>query len=639
MLLQKIRDGSKGWLAYIIVGFLTIPFAIWGINYYFEGGGPIDAANVGGSKISLQEFQRAYQQQRQQIQAMLGDQADSSFLEGTVLKKQVLNQLINERVLDQFTRDQGLRASDQQLHGAVMALPLFQNGFDKAVYGRLLHNQGYTAAMFEEGMRQSIAIRQLRDGLTTTALVTPTELDRMATLLKQQRELQYLILPLAQYADKATIDDAAIQDYFEKNKTRFMNPEQLQLQWVDLKLANIAKDITVADEELRAVYQEQISKYSQPEERQASHILIRLADSATQADIEKARTKAQKIADDIHARAKSFDAALKEARADTSAQMEGGKLGTINKDMFDNPAFEDALFALKNPGDVSEPVRMPSGFHIIRLDGINPAKVKPFEKVRKTIDADLRQQQAENQFYEIAQTLANTSYEQPDSLEPVARILNLEIQNSDWIGRSGGTEGIAAQPKVIESAFSEDVLKRGLNSQPIELDSGHVVVIRVKAHKKATPRTLEESRAEITELLRNKQAQEAIASDVKTVKMRAARGEHLQKLAKEFSGEYKSTDLINRDDASVDRSVLNTAFRLPKPQENKVALGEVALENGDQVILEVMKVVPGKKNALSADERKALNQQLIQQTGLRQFQGLVDSIRAKTSVVVYEDRL
>ena len=136
---------------------------------------------------------------------------------------------------------------------------------------------------------------------------------------------------------------------------------------------------------------------------------------------------------------------------------------------------------------------------------------------------ELRQQKAENRFYEISQNLANIAYEHPDSLEPVAKALSAPIQESGWFSRKGG-EGIAANPKVIGGAFAEDLLKRGLNSEPIELEHGHVAVIRVKGHRDATPRSLEEARDEIVKALRETKAREALAKDAETVKARVAQG-------------------------------------------------------------------------------------------------------------------
>ncbi len=639
-MLQKIRDHAQGWFAYIIIGLLTIPFAVWGINYYFEGGGPVDAAIVGGSKISLQEYQRAYQQQRQRLQAMMGDNMDPALLEGPRLKQDVLRQLIDERVLAQLINDQGMRVSDLQLRNALLTLPVFQQsgGFNKELYERLLRNQGYTAALFEEGLRQSLATEQLRNGVIASALATSAELEQLIALLKQQREVYFLTLPLAQYVAKVKVEDVAIQGYFAKNAERFVNPEQVRIQFIELKLSNIADPITVGEDELQAAYQAQIAKYGRPEERSASHILVKLPPGAAQTEVDQAQTRAQRIADEIRSGVKTFDQALQEVRSDPSGQVEGGDLGVISKGMFDSPALENALYALQKPSEVSEPVRMPSGFHILRLDSITPAQVKPFEEVRESIAQELRQQQAENRFYEITQMLANLGYEHPDSLEPAAKALELTIQDSDWFNRQGG-EGIAKQPKVIDSAFSEDVRKRGLNSEPLELEPGHVVMLRVKEYKDATPRTLEESREEIAKILREQQAREALAKDIATLKTRAVQGEHLQALAKEFGGEFKNAGLIGRDAPSVDSAMLETVFRLPSPEEGKVTLGSAVLANGDQAVLVVARVVAGKKDDLTEDERKMLTQQLAQQTGSGQFEGLLDSVRVKTKVVMYSDRL
>lgn len=639
-MLQKIRDHAQGWFAYTIVGLLTIPFAIWGIDSYFEGSGPMDAAIVGDNKISLQEYQRAYQQQRQRLQAMLGNNMDPALLEGPRLKQDVLRQLIDERVLTQLINDQGMRVSDQQLRNALLTLPVFQEsgGFNKELYERLLRNQGYTVALFEEGLRQSLATEQLRDGVIASALATPEELAQLVALLKQQRDVYFLTLPLAEYVAKAKVDDAAIQDYFAKNKDRLVNPEKVRVQFIELKLSSIADPITVSEDELKAAYEAQITKYGRPEERSASHILVKLPPGAAQTEVDQARTRAQQIADEVRSGAKTFDQALQEVKSDPSGQVEGGDLGVISKGMFDSPALENALYALQKPGEVSEPARMPSGFHIIRLDSITPAQVKPFEEVRESIAQELRQQQAENRFYEITQTLANLGYEHPDSLEPAAKALELTIQDSDWFNRQGG-EGIAKQTKVIDSAFSEDVRKRGLNSEPLELEPGHVVMLRVKEHQEATPRILEESREEIVKILREQQAREALAKDIETLKARVAKGEHLQLLAREFGGEFKNAGLLERNALSIDSAVLAAAFRLPQPEEGKVTLGSAALANGDQAVLVVARVVAGQKDALSEDERKALAQQLAQQTGSGQFEGLLDSVRVKTKVVMYSDRL
>jgi peptidyl-prolyl cis-trans isomerase D len=639
-MLQFIRERARGWVAYTIVGFLTVPFALWGIHSYFEGGAPNEIAEVGKAKISLQEFQRAYQSQRQRLQALMGDDFDPEFLEGTRLRQEVLQQLIDEQVLNRAAREQGFRVSDRQLFEAVRALPVFQEsgGFDGELYERLLRHQGMTPSMFEEGLRQSLATEQLRTGVIVSALFTPAEQARLIALLRQQRELHYTVLPLENYQAAVQVDDAAIRDYFANNPTRFVNPEQVQVQFIELHLERIAAELTVGEEEIQAAYQDHAARYSQPEERSASHILVRLPPNASAAEVETARARAQALAERIHSGEQNFEEALREAQADPAGGVEGGELGVIGQGLFDSPAFEIALYALEEPGAVSEPVRMPSGFHIIRLDQITPAQVQPFAEARAAVAAELRQQKAENHFYDIIQTLANLSFEHPDTLEPAARALDLTIQDSDWFGRAGG-EGLFAHPRVLASVFSDDVLRRGINSEPVELEPGHVVVLRVREHQPAAPLTLEEAREDIVATLREQQAREALSRDIEAVRTRVAQGEHLQTLAAEFGGEFRDAGLVDRDALAVDRTVLDAAFRLPQPEAGRMALGSVILTNGDRAVLGVTQVVPGRPDAFSEEERQILTRQLAQQVGVEQFDSLLASLRQNTKIVTYPSRM
>jgi peptidyl-prolyl cis-trans isomerase D len=640
-MLQTIRERASGWIAYIIIGLLIIPFALWGINSYFGGAGPLVVAKVGDSEISLQEFQRAYQQERQQqrqrLQAMLGDNFDPALLEGPGFKQQVLQGLIDRRLLIRTARTQGLGISDEQLSQDIQSYPIFQqNGkFDRERYERMLSSQGYSKSAFEESQRSALMLSQLQEGLVTSAIVTSQELDRLVALMKQKRELAYIVLSLDHYLAKTTVDEDAIQSYYQENKNQFLSPEQVKLSYLELTQEGMAKDIPVSEDELRALYQEQIAKYVQPEQRRASHILVTVPDSADPAQKEAAKTRAQKIYQEIASGQKTFAEALKEVQGKEG--IEGGDLGIISHDMLD-PAFESALYSLKSVGDVSEPVSTSFGYHIIRLDEIIPEQRKSFEEVRDEVAKEVRQRKAEARFYDVAQNLTNLSYEQPDSLKPAAETLGLEVKQSDWLTRNS-REGIAAYPKVIKAAFSEEVLKEGFNSEPIEVEPGHVIVVRVLAHKEAAPRSLEQARDDIKQQLRRRRAGTAMEKDIAMLREKITQGEDLQALAKEFNGELKKPGLTSRSEEGIDNNVLAQAFQLPKPGKGKVSVGSAVLSNGDQAVIVVSRIVPGGVKDFSKTERTALAQRLEQQEGLTQFQGFLEGLRKQADIVTYPDKL
>lgn len=627
-MLQTIRDRVTSWIAYTIIGLIILSFALWGIGSYFGQPPTPDVAEVKGNPITLQEFQQTFQQQRQQF-----PETDVTFL-----KALVLQQLINERLLIETAQEQGLRIDDQLLRQAILSYQVFQEDgvFNSDRYKQMLSLQGLTEQAFEESLRSNLMVEKLREGLTTTAIVTPAQIDQYIRLLKQQRELQYVLLPLKKYKDKVTVDESAVKEYFQENKDRFINPEQVKVRYLELDLEKIAEDIPVSDANIKAAYQENLTQYTQPETRSAFHILVTTPADASPTDIEEARTRAQSIYDDITTGKKTFQEASTELQDDE--QIETGDLGEIRKGMYDeDPAFESTLYGLGNPGDVSEPVQTQFGFHILRLDAIQPEKIKPLDEVRDEVAQELRLRKAENRFYDLSENLANLIYEHPNSLEPAAQTLDLEIQESPWFTRQEN-EGIAAYPEVVEAAFSQDVLKNRFNSDLIEIKPNQVIVLRVGDHKQTTPQTLQEARADIVSELEEQQAREAMLKDAKALQKRATQGESLTKLADEFGSELKEPGLVERQASEIDPALLNSAFSLPQPANGKPSFGLAALNDG-QAVIAVERVVPGKPDSVTEQERELLTQQLTGQQGNLVFDSFLASLREQADIVTYNERL
>jgi len=645
MLLQTIRDRATSWIAYIIIGLLIVTFAIWGIGSYFSEPNILAVAEVGDATISQQAFQQAYQQQRTRLQTMLGDRFDPAAFDEERLKHDVLQQLISEQLLAEAASTAGLRVGNRQLQQAIVNNAAFQRdgAFDPELYQRRLRAQGYTDVMYEEDLRKALVTDRLREGLTGSAFVTPAALNAYAELLNQQREIDYVLLAMDKYRDKAAVDEAEIEANYQENQNRFLKPEQVQLQYLELKLEDIANRMTVAEDELRASYEQQIAKYTRPEERGASHILITVPEQADAAQLEQARTRAQDIYGAIAGGAKTFQQVMDAFQAEKTEGVEAQSLGVITAGMLD-PAFESALFNLKTAGDVREPVQTPFGFHIIRLDSVTPESVKSFAEARDDVARDLRLSKAEEQFYETVETLSSFSFEQPDSLEPAARQLGLPIAETPWLTRAGG-DGIGAYPKAMEAAFGEDVLVNGLNSDPVEVEPNHVVVLRVKEHQEAAPKTLAEARDEIAQQLRTRKAREMMDQDARTLQDKAAQGQALAALAETFGGELKSPGLITRQTPGIDSALLAAAFQLPRPETGdaaeqiKPSLGLATLANGDRAVIAVKRVAPGNPEDLPEEQRKNLTQRLTQQIGATDFQNFLNSLRAQIKIVTHGDRL
>ncbi|MDX1654409.1 MAG: SurA N-terminal domain-containing protein, partial [Candidatus Competibacteraceae bacterium] len=578
-MLQAIRDRATSWIAYIIVGLLIIPFAFFGVYSYVGDTGPLDVAQVGEITISQQEYQRAFQLQRQRLQQLLGERYDPDLMEEGQMRRQVLDGLIDNALLRQAVDNLGMRISDQHLSQTIRSMEAFQQNaaFSPELYERLIGLQGYSKTGFEARMREDLTVQQLRAGVQESALVTPSDVTRLARLINQQRQLAYLVLPQEDYLDQVQVEEAQVEDYYRDNQQRFMNPERVRLRYLELAVEDIARSLPAEEEELRRAYQERQAEFSRPERRSASHILFNLGEDADQEAVEQARQRMEELYRSIETAEISFDTALAQAEADQD--LEGGELGVIDRGLLD-PAFEDTLYGLAQVGDISQPVRTPFGFHIIRLDELEAGGVTPFEEVRDQLAQDLSRRRAENRFYDMADTLYSLTYENPDSLVPAAEQLGLTVQESDWLTRQGG-EGIGAYPQVVEAAFNSTVLMEGFNSEPLEVEPNHVVVVRLAEHQESQPRSLDEARDEVVAALKAERAQEAMEKDAKAIQERLREGESLETLAEAFGARLEEPGLVGRSDGSLPAAVRQAAFALAPPREEQPATATALLPGGD----------------------------------------------------------
>jgi peptidyl-prolyl cis-trans isomerase D len=611
-MLQTIRDRAQGWIAWVIVILISIPFALWGIQSYLEVGGDVVVAKVNGVEIREQDFQRRVQQARIQLRERMGASYDATQVDDRRLRNEVLDDMIREALLMDVSERLGFRVSDQELRAQIQSEPAFQREghFDKTVYEQTLSLQGLSPAMFEAQVRQRLVGTQMVRGVLGSEFVTTAEQADFERLSRQKREISWLRIPAAQFINDEPIGQDEVQAYYTANAARFQTPEQVRLEYLLLDVNKLASGTTVTDDELHRLYESDQALFGEPERRKVRHILLPVPAGADDA-------KAQAVLEEIEAvRGRilgggSFEEVAKAVSKDPGSSSKGGSLGEIEKGMMD-PAFDQAAFALA-AGELSEPVRSRFGYHLIEVDEIIPARMKSFDEVKESLRDELAHQKAESLFYDLGERLANVVYENPDSLKPAAEELGLTIQQSDWIGRTGG-EGLLGNPKVTAAAFSEEVLNEGRNSELIEPEKDvlQALVVRVTDHREASTRPLDEVRDEIVTALGQERARKAAeqAAEAGAEKLRGGAS------WAEVGGQDKpeEPDLVERNDSKLPAPVRGVAFTLPAPAEGQASVGTAAFDNGDAAIVRVTRVEPGevtKTAAGTADQERAMLGQLM----------------------------
>ncbi len=636
-MLNFIRERAQGWIAWVIVGLLIIPFALWGINQYFGNGGKLVAATVNGAEISQRDFQQDFYDQRNRMQQMLGGQYDAQLFDPQI-KKRVINEMVDRELLLQHAADAGFRVGDETVVATIQSIDAFREDgvFSTSLYQQQLQTQGQSPSAFERRVKRMMTAGQLPDGLASSVFVTDAELNTVIKLEQQQRDFQYFVLKTSNFQNESLADEAAIKDYYQQHADRFMTAEKLRVEYVELSAAALKSNKEPSEEELRDFYDANQSQYSVPEERKASHILIQLEEGADEAAVSAARKKAEAIETKIKA-GESFEKLAKENSDDPGSAEMGGDLGYFGRGIME-PDFEASAFSLKQ-GEVSDPILTSFGYHIIKVTGIRDKQSKPFAEVRDDIKAQFKADAAQREYFELAEKLTNQAYETPDSLSEVADTLGLELKQSPFFGRRGGA-GVFANPRIVSAAYSDDVLKKGYNSEPIEVGENHVLVLRLLDHQEANQRPLSEVKAQVKQLLIQDKARDAVkAAGEKTVQQLAA-GESADVVTKALSVDWKTVGAVTRETKDHDPLIIKQAFRLAQPASaDSPSYGGVVLASGDYAVIRLNKVVDGDPAAMAAADRETLKRRLADEQGANAQMHVVTSLKANAKIIVQNDDL
>lgn len=636
-MLQLLRGKKSGLFVKIALVLITIGFSFFGIEGYFVARTGTGVAKIGDTEISQDEFRDRFNQYRQRMQQMMGPAADASFFEKPEVKRQMLDQLIDEQVLLAANDKLGITVPAERIRAEISSIPSFQNDgkFDPEQYRAVLASQGMSPRGFEERVRQDIGMRELPTQIASTALVTDAEVDTYLRLHDQRRDFRFVRLARPATAKDGEVADSDIDAYYKAHPDEFKVPERVALDYIELDGTKLSVDLTPDEGTLRERYEKEKARFVSSEQRLASHILVKVEGKGAPADQKAALAKAEEIEKEIKA-GKDFAELARQDSADLGSRNQGGDLGWLDKGTTDE-AFDSALFALKK-GEISAPVLGTDGYHIIELRDIRPGTTRGFDEVRQQLAKEYTDSERERVYAEKAGKLTDLTYQDPSSLEPAAKELGLTVQRTALFPRKGG-EGIAANPAVAKAAFSDSVLVQNNNSDPIDLGPDHIVVVRIGEHKPATPKPL----AEVHDIVRDKILAERLARDAKAradaLFAQLGKDQTLEQVAAGAALKVDEQKGIGREAANIDGALVKAAFTMPRPQPGKPDVQLVDLGNQSYALLQLDAVVDGDPSKLDAKTREAARKSLAQSSGASVAREFIAALRKETTITVSEDKL
>ena len=601
----------------------------------------MSVAQVNGVDISRYTYQEDLALQRQALSERLGSSFDASLLDSLGIKQRVLDSLIDNQLLNQYTTEQNFRISDHQLKTLVQNYPSFQvdGKFNMTQYEAILRSNGFSPQGFEQYQRVNEAVNQLREGISESAFVTEFEQGRLAALQDQSRVARYALIPGDQYVDEITVSEEDIQNYYQDNQDKYKTEERIKVEYVELGIDTLASDLSVGEDDIVSFYEETKGKYKTAESRQASHILISVDASATEEERQSKRDLAVELLEQAQQGSDFAELAKQHSDDPGSAQL-GGDLGTIAKGQMVKP-FEDAVFSMEQ-GDIQGPVETRFGYHIIKLTSLSQGTQQTLEQVREQIEKEAKKVKAENLFAELAESFKNLVFEDPDNLSTTADELDLTVKTSDWFTRDQG-DGIASEAMVRSAAFADDVLNDNLVSQAIELGFDRLVAVQKVDHEAVAQKPLESVKQEITDAVRAQRSHS---------KVKQLGEDWLQQLQQTASSAQAWDSFIEgnalepvslankRNLITPDLTQLGTAvFTAAAPAESEIAVGGLALDNGDYALYILESVTDGDPETMDEAQLTNLNARLSSRDGREMFAKFNQYLRDNAEVVVYQDQL
>jgi peptidyl-prolyl cis-trans isomerase D len=570
---ENLRKHNKILMAVLVL--LIVPsFVLVGIDGYTRmTQNDRVVARVGKIEITQGEWDAAHRSEADRLRQMMPG-LDARLLDSDAARRGVLERMVRERVLQQAAREARLSVSDARLFQELQTIPAIaqlrraDGSMDVETYRDLLARQGLTPTAFESQLRADLAVNQLQISLTSTGLPARTPADLALNAYLERREVQVARFTPTDYARQVQVTQTDLQAYWQEHQEQFQAPEQARIEYLVLDIDALRRDVQVNESDLRSYYEQNVDRLSGPEERRASHILITAAQDASADERQKAREQAQALLAQLRqapapARANLFAELARKHSQDPGSAARGGDLDYFGRGAM-TPPFEQAVFALKQ-GELSEVVETDFGYHLITVTGIKKPKAKTYAELRPSLEAELRNQQAQARYAEAAEAFTNGVYEQPDSLQPVAEQLGLRIQTATVLREpTPGTadpQGVLTHAGLLSAVFSDEAIQAKRNTEAVEISPSRLAAARVVQHMPARTLPLDEVQAAVRERVVSQRAAQLAREDGQA-KLAAWKATPAQ-------ARLGATEVVSREQArNLPRPLLDAVLRAELPDGN-----------------------------------------------------------------------
>ena len=486
-------------VAAFVFGFVFIDMGLGGAAMGGQDKARNYAARVNGETISFNDYQRAVANLENMYRQMYGQQFTPEMAQAMNLPKQVLDGLIDQRLLGQEAARLNLDATQEEVRKKLLSIPVFvENGkfigmdlYNTYVTGRL----GYpSASAFEEDLAREITLQKMESALMNSLVVSTKAAEAEYRRSNENAKVRYILLRATE--QNPTVTQAEVEAYYKANQSKYAHGEQRQVRYLLADFAKIRASLAPGDAELRAAYDAQRDRYKRPGSAKVLHILVKVEPGAAATTDAAARAKAQALVQQLRAGA-DFAALARANSDDPSSSGNGGDMGWVDQGMTVEP-FEKAIFSVPL-NTISDPIRSQEfGYHIVKVTERRDPTVRPFEEVRTELLTSLTNDRARTmagqEMQRISTQLRNNKPANAAAFNALATP-NVTAQDGGWVGRGEPFQGIGPHQILNDWVFAA---KPGDVSDALGTPRG-VVVAYVAGTRPAGVNALNDIRERVTE--------------------------------------------------------------------------------------------------------------------------------------------
>jgi peptidyl-prolyl cis-trans isomerase D len=635
LMLDFLRKRKRSWIIVLLLGIIVITFIAFYGGGKYQDQGSSDIAAVNGETISQREFSTHYQRALDRYRELFKGTLTPEMLKNLNIKANLLEELVQKKLVLQEARSLGLMATDEELANSLAQVPEFQvaGRFNKERYLQLLRANRLSPREFEEEQRAQLTIQRLYAVILDSVQITEAELRDRYRVEQETINLNFVRLPISDFIAEVKPTEDEIQKFYDRNKDSLKEPLKVQVEYLSYPFDQFSSSAQVTDKEIEDYYQaNRESKFRKPKEAKVRYISVRVPPTADAKQKDEAKARANRILAEARA-GKDFGQLAKRDSEDPSTAAKGGDVGWITHGQLP-PALDKAVFALAK-GAISDVIETPAGLQILKVEDIREEKTETMKEARSEIARTLKTEKGKREAATVADREREKALSGSDFIK-LAQDRGLTVHVTRWF-----TNGEVLPEIGPNEEFYKNALALGVKDiSPVIEGNGAYYLLRVKERKEPTVPPLEAARANIEKGLKESKAHELLLQKANSLLDQLKKEKDIARLAEQNRLKLEETGWFPRN-----------AAQLPK-------IGELSGAKAEGIVLSAQKPFPERiytqkeaayllafKGSQAADmerfekEKETLKKQALAESRERVLQKFMEGLKSKAKIQIQTSSL